>query len=223
MINLKKEICFLSENDIYHSDSDAHKDLILSPYYYWYFEKKLPISDLKKARKMLPQMIASSLPEKEFEFVVIQNKDDKKTFKIFALDLELVKEKLSSFNFESVKITNLAFSHLEFEDGNIELQDSILVKSENSACEVKKTQLTLEGRSRTIEEVITNKDKLFYKYRFGKSNSIYKAVEFLENNFLALVFICILFLSASFIYSLVHGQLGVFITISTWIKFSLRC
>ena len=51
MNKLKKEICFLAKDNIYNTELDSYKELILSPYYYWYFEKKLPVNSVSRAKK----------------------------------------------------------------------------------------------------------------------------------------------------------------------------
>ena len=208
MIKFQNNICFLAKDNIYSSDTEGKIDIILSPHYYWYFEKKLPISDVKKAKRMIPQMVASSVPKKEFEYVVVQQKDDKNTFDVFAVDVSLIKEKLDSLNIKYENISNISFFHLEFANIALELNESIVLKNSDGVLELKKEKIDLEAiRTEPIEKILENKKSLIFKYPLGKSSLIQNTLDFFDEYFMSLIIIMILILSSSLIYGLSNYQL----------------
>lgn len=183
---LKKEVCFLSKNHIYltKNDNNYSKDIILSPYYYWYFQRKLPTSNKKRALKILPQIVSSLLPHENFKFVLKQI--DKQNYEVFALDLELVKKNLQSKGVSYSKVSNFGFSHIEFEDGSYSLKDAFLLKQNGQACETKQV-LSRDLNEQSIEEVLKNIQKLSFKISGGNSTFLEKGLDFLENNANALI------------------------------------
>lgn len=197
MEKLSKEICFLAKNNIYNNNNNSYKDLILSPYYYWHFEKKLPVKDTKRAKKILPQMLQSSLPTSEFEYVVIQNKEDKNLFDIFVLDLKLLKESLKSLSVSFDIISSIGFTHLEFQNTQIQLQNSIIVSEDLYAYEIdnsKNIDTTLIKKD--INTVIKEKNKLNFKYPLGNGTIVQKSADFIDNNFFSLLTVLFLLLSS---------------------------
>ena len=197
MDKLKKEICFLSKENIYNNKNNTvYKEVILSPYYYWYFEKKLPVNNVSRAKKIIPQMLISSLPSKEFEYIIIQDKKNKNTFKVFALDVELLKEKLNSFNINYETISSVSFTHIELENIELELKSSIIASDEKNSFEVSKDKnISTNFEKKDISVYLKNKNKLLFKYSLGNGSLLQKLIEFIENNFLSIFFIVFLLLS----------------------------
>ena len=150
MEKLRKEICFLAKDNIYCNNKDGYKEIILSPYYYWYFEKVLPTSNVKRAKKILPQMLMSSLPQSTFEYIIVAKKDDKNKFDIYVLDIVKIKEKLHSFNISFDNVSAVALSHIEFKNSEILLDNGKLICENNSCFEIdslKNIETTLEKKS----------------------------------------------------------------------------
>ena len=196
MEKLRKEICFLAKDNIYCNNKDGYKEIILSPYYYWYFEKVLPTSNIKRAKKILPQMLMSSLPQSTFEYIIVAKKDDKNKFDIYVLDIVKIKEKLNSFNISFDNVSAVALSHIEFKNSEILLDNGKLICENNSCFEIdslKNIETTLEKKS--IGNAKKDIKKLSYKYSFGNGTFIQKAVDIIDNSFISLVFILSLFLT----------------------------
>jgi len=186
---LKKEICFLSKNKIYYAKDQTHskKELILSPCYYWHFERKLPVTSIKRAKKIIPQILKSSLPNKEFKYIIIQK--EKKLFEIFVLDIIFLKEKLRKLDIAFDLVSNISFSHLEFKQSEIKLDDSVLISNAEYSCEINSSKFEQKNNSldNDIRVVLKNKEKLEYKYSLGGSDWLQKGIDFLDDNFKALV------------------------------------
>ncbi len=196
MEKLSKDICFLAKDNIYSNTTNGYKELILSPYYYWVFEKKLPVKDTKRAKKILPQMLQSSLPKSEFEYVVIQNKEDKNSYEIFVIDLTVLKTKLSSFSIPFDNVSSISFSHKEFQNIQLQLQNSVLVSDEKYSYEVNISKNVSSAlQKEDMLETLKKKNKLNYKYSLGNGTLLQKSVDFLDNSFLSIFLILTLLLS----------------------------
>ena len=145
-------------------------------------------------------MLLSSLPNSEFEYIIIQNKKDKNKFDIYVLDISLLKDKLNSFNISYEMISSISFTHIEFKDIEIELDDSIVVSDQKYAFEVLKTKhIETTLKKEPIKTSLKNITKLKYKYSLGNGTLAQKSIDFLDNNFISLVFICFLFLCGGII------------------------
>jgi len=195
---LKKEICFLSKDKIYCTigDEKYSKELILSPYYYWYFEKKLPVSNTKRAKAIVSQMLETSLPlDKKFQFILRQK--EKNIFDVFALDYELLVSKLNILGIEKEMVSSIAFSNIELEDSLIELDNSIILSYEGSVSEIQKKE-TVESHLLKIDikSFLEKKQKTFFRYRFSKGNAVQKTLDFMESNFLSIAVVLVFFLSS---------------------------
>ena len=195
---LKKEICFLSKDKIYcaKDKSKFDKELILSPYYYWYFEKKLPTSNIKRAKLIVSQMLESSLP-KDKNFHYILRKKDNKTYDIFVLDYDLLIIKLNTLGIKKELVSSLSFSHLEFEECSISLENSILLSFEGSVAEIE-NQETISSNLLKIDMItlLKSKQKLSFKHNFSKGNIVQKSIELLDKNFIAIMSILVLVFSS---------------------------
>jgi len=188
---LKKEICFLSKDKIYCSKNEKNfkKELILSPYYYWYFEKKLPVSNIKRAKAIAAQMLESSLPsDKEFEYILREK--EKNIFEIYVLDKELLLLKLQTLGIRKESVTTLSFSHIELEESCVELDESFVLCYENNAAEIVKNKVSQNTLLNIkIQEYLETKEKLNFKYSFSKGDLLQKSLEILESNFVAIAIV----------------------------------
>lgn len=194
---LKKEICFLSKDKIYcnRNQGNFNKELILSPYYYWHFEKKLPVTNIKRAKKIIPQILESSLPNKDLKYIIIQK--EKNQFEIFVLDILLLKDKLKSLNIPHKLVQNISFSHLEFINSEIQLDNAILVSTGEFASEINIDKAVSTNLPKSdINSVLKSKNKLEYRHSLDGESLTQKSIDFLEANFIALVFIFIFFITS---------------------------
>ncbi|MGB5867096.1 MAG: hypothetical protein WBG69_04385 [Arcobacteraceae bacterium] len=195
---LKKEICFLSKDKMYCTKGDKkfNKELILSPYYYWYFEKKLPVTNIKRAKAIVSQMLESSLPtDKNFQFILRQK--EKNVFDIFVLDYDLLISKLNTLGIEKERISSISFSHLEFEESYIELDDTILLSFQDSVAEISNTiNYEVNLLKIDIHDFLKNKQKLSFKYSFSKGNLLQKTIDFLDTSFIPVASVFILLISS---------------------------
>jgi hypothetical protein len=194
---LKKEICFLSKDKIYYSKNEKKfkKDLILSPYYYWYFVKKLPISNVKRAKVIVSQMLESSLPQnKQFEYILKEREKEKKTFDVYIVDQELLVSKLHTFGIKKEMISSISFSHIELEESCLELDHSFIIHYENNVAEIDKNK-TIENTllNLNIKTFLKDKEKIDFKYAFSKGDILQKTLELLESNFKSVAIILGLF------------------------------
>ena len=191
---LKKEICFLSKDKIYCSKNDKKfkKELILSPYYYWFFVKKLPISNIKRAKAIAAQMLESSLPQdKEFEYILREK--EKNTFEIYVLDKELLIGKLQTLGIKKEMVSSISFSHIELEESCLELEDSFVIRYENNATEILKTKAGENTLLHIpINDYLKEKQKVVFKYSFSKGDILQKTLEIAESNFLSIATILFL-------------------------------
>ena len=195
---LKKEICFLSKDKIYCAKNQTkfNKELILSPYYYWYFEKNLPITNIKRAKAIVSQMLESSLPSnKNFHYILRQKEN--KVFDILVLDYDLLLTKLNKLGIKKELVSSLSFSHFEFEDYFIPLENSILLSYQGHVSEIKNKDTVNTDLLRTdIVTFLKNKQKLSFKYNFSKGNIVHKFVDSLDKNFVPVVSILVILLSS---------------------------
>ncbi len=191
---LKKEICFLSRNKIYctKNQKNSKKELILSPCYYWHFERKLPVTSIKRAKKIIPQILKSSLPNKEFKYIIVQK--EKKIFDIFVLDIIFLKEKLNYLDIPFELVSSISFSHIEFKQSEIKLDDSVLISNDDYSCEISSSKFKQKNTSldNDIRLVLSNKEKLEYKYSLGGSNWLQKGVDFIDVYFKGLVLLLLI-------------------------------
>lgn len=188
---LKKEICFLSKEKLYCSKNEKNfnKEIILSPYYYWYFEKKLPVSNIKRARAIVAQMLESSLPQnKEFQYILREK--EKNFFEIFVVDTELLIGKLQTMGIKKEMVASISFSHTELEESCMELENSFVLHYENNATELSKNiSLGNTLLHRDIKEFLEEKQKLNFKYSFSKGNMIHKSLDILETHFISVAIV----------------------------------
>ena len=204
---LKKEICFLSKDKMYCNKNDKSytKELILSPYYYWYFEKKLPVSNMKRAKAIISQMLETSLPiNKNFTYVL--RLKEKNIFDVFVVDSDLLISKLNTLGIEKEKISSISFSHLELDDCYIKLDDSEIFSYQNIVSEItQKDTVTSNLLNIDINDFLEKKTKLLFKHNFSRGNFLQKTIEFCDMNFSVITGIFLLFLS-SLVIDIVSAQ-----------------
>lgn len=194
---LKKNICFLSKDKLYcqNSASKETKEVILSPYYYWYFQKKLPIANKKRASKIVPQMLVSSLPEeKEFEYILDQK--EQKNYDIYVFDKKLFENTLSRFGVSLQEISHISFAHKEFEQGSFLLEGTQQLIHFADRCAELSSFIQSDLNTQSIEKWLENKESLKYKHITGKGSFLDKTFDFVENKFIFLVAIIFILVSA---------------------------
>jgi hypothetical protein len=191
---LKKEICFLSKEKLYCSKNEKNfsKEVILSPYYYWYFKKKLPVSNIKRARAIVSQMLESSLPlNKEFKYIL--KEQEKNNFEVFVVDMELLTTKLNTLGIKKEMVSSITFSHTEFEESCINLEETKLIIYQDSVAELSKnTTLQVALLQVDMKEYLQKKLKLNFKYSFSKGNLAQKSLDILESNFMSVAVVLVL-------------------------------
>ena len=200
---LKKEICFLSKEKIYciiNDDKNLNKELILSPYYYWYFEKKLPVTNIKKAKAIAIQMLENSLPNDNENLQFVLRQKEKNVFDIFVVDYERLITKLNVLGIEKEKVSSISFSHIELEECCISLETSEIFSYQNVVAEIDKKETVSSNLLQVdINSFLEKKQKIVFKHNFSKANFIQKTLEVLDTNFIAIVGILIIVLSSLFI------------------------
>jgi len=193
---LKKEICFLSKDTIYctKNKKNYNKELILSPYYYWYFEKKLPVSNIKRARAIASGMLEHSLPQ-NIDFLYVLKEKEKNIFEIFVVNRDLLIGKLQTMGIKKEMVSTLCFAHKELDECSLELENSIVIQHKGDAAELPKN-ITLNNTllHKSIKEFLEEKEKLNFKYNFSKGNILQKSLDILETNFLGISIALVLIL-----------------------------
>lgn len=193
---LKKEICFLSKETLYctKNKKNYNKEVILSPYYYWYFEKKLPVSNIKRARAIASQMLEHLLPQ-NVDFLYVLKEKEKNIFEIFVVNKDLLIGKLQTMGIKKEMVSTLCFSHKELDECSLELENSIVIHHKENAAELPKNiapNNTLLHKS--MQEFLEEKEKLNFKYNFSKGNILQKSLDILETNFLGVSIALVLIL-----------------------------
>jgi uncharacterized membrane protein len=193
----KKEICYLNNNYIYYAnDNKKNKlDIILSPYFYWYFKQKLPVSNKKRAKSIAREFFANRLENKEYEYIINPLKE-KNTFEVFAVDMSRVYEVLKGKNIDKSMISSISFASYELVDTQIECDDTHLIVKDGEAFEISKSQ-NIIADAKPIKEAIKSIDKLNFKHQISKGGALENVVDFVDNNYIHLIFISI-FVSISF-------------------------
>ncbi len=197
---LKKELCFLSKNGIHYSNNNDkyQKELIISPFYYWYFERKLPTSSRSRAKKIIPQILSSFLPKKEFEYFLKQK--DKNDYEIFVVDLELLKANVAQFGLDFKKISYIAFANNTLNSGFFDLGETTLLIENNHASELKQLVNTTQEKI-GIEKALQTIEKINYKISMGNSTYVENTLMFIQSHVKSIAAILILLIASQLIIS----------------------
>jgi len=153
-----QNIIILDKNSMIHIGtllSDKKINVILSPSYYWFVEKKLPIKFTFQAKEYLPSIFESLVTSKNLSYLAIQKED---TFWLFAYDDEEIIQALENEGINISDIEKVYFAQNIFNDGAIDLENnyslinikgtitripSTLVSPEKQVCKIAKNEFNL--------------------------------------------------------------------------------
>lgn len=196
----------MNKNNIYFASNDTSGglDVILSPYYYWYFKQKLPVADKKTATKIAPEFFMSKIDNtKEYEYILIPT-NEKNIFEVIIVNMGLFWENLKALGVEKSRILNVSFATKEFDEVKINLKDSLLVVSQNQAFElpISKNISIIDIKDDTIDNALSRKTKLDFTYRLSSGNIVESIIDIADNYYKSLIGI-FLILSVAFMIDIV--------------------
>lgn len=180
----QKNIGFLSQSDLYFTEEQKglKSALILSPYFYWHFQEKLPTNKLTKAKKIAPQVVQSKLPEGKFEYYVFPTETEK-LFDVFAFDRKFLEQHLETISYDSSKISHISFSALELpREQLIKAGDSCIASENGIFFELQNSLSYEQGNALPIKEMLKSKTYLNHKIGFNRGSFLEEGFQFAEQN-----------------------------------------
>ena len=100
-------------------------NIVLSPSFYWFKKEALPVKNSSQAKKILPSLFDTSIPEGQYSYSAIKKEDD---FWIFAYDDALIANALLEAGIKPSQIKDIYFAQTE-----ILLSDTALRVNDNYA------------------------------------------------------------------------------------------
>ena len=155
-------------------------DIILSPALYWVRRVKLPISNLRGVKKLLPSLFEDFLPDGNYSYTA---QKDGTSFLIFAYEDKQILTLLQHYNLQPAQINKVTFTQNAFEDLTtpMVLNDTQLLTRQDDIVVIvpkeweQNTQPLMLSRAKTTHHSITLQ-------QFGHivdSSSLYKIIALL--------------------------------------------
>jgi hypothetical protein len=85
-------------------------NIVLSPSFYWFKQEQLPVKNATQAKKLIPSLFDTNIPEGNYNYMAIKKED---TFWIFAYDDAMIAGALLEAGIKPSQIKNIYFAQTE--------------------------------------------------------------------------------------------------------------